>query len=59
MAIVQTTFELNGRMFVRTHSDSGRFVVGGNPYGEYIEANDPVEYNRVYVEGDIIEDGDA
>ena len=52
MAIVQETYELNGRQFVRTYSDDGRFVVGGVPYGEYAEATDPAEFNRTYVEGD-------
>lgn len=54
MAIVQETYELNGQQFVRTYSDDNRYVVGGEPYGEYPEANDPAEYNRTYTEGDEI-----
>ena len=52
MAIVQEHFEINGRDFIRTHSDAGRYVVGGVPYGEYEEATDPAEFNRSYIEGD-------
>lgn len=55
--IVQETFDLNGKQFVRTYSDEHRYVVGGVPYGTYDEAIDPAEYGRNYVEGDIIEGG--
>lgn len=48
MAIVQETFEINGIALVRTYSDAGRFVVGGNPHGVYAEATDPVSANRTY-----------
>jgi hypothetical protein len=54
--IVQETYELNGRQFVRTFSDEGRYVVGGVPEGEYAEANDPAEFHRSYTEGRVIED---
>lgn len=54
MAIVTETYELNGRQFVRTFSDAGRYVIGGNPYGEYSEANDPADAGRTYVEGDLL-----
>ena len=54
--IVQETYELNGRQFVRTYSDAGRYVVGGVPSGEYVEANDPAEFHRAYAEGDVIEE---
>ena len=53
--IVQEHFESGGRELVRTYSDEGRYVVGGDPYGEYIEAVDLAEFNRQYVEGDQIE----
>lgn len=49
--IVQETYEVNGHLFVRTWSDEGRYVVGGNPAGQYTEANDPVDAQRTYVEG--------
>lgn len=52
--IVQEFYELNGRQFVRIYSDANRYVVGGNPFGEYAEANDPVDAGRTYTEGDII-----
>ena len=51
MAIVQEHFEINGRDFIRTYSDDNRFVVGGEPYGEYTEASDPADLNRLYTEG--------
>lgn len=52
MAIVQEHFDVNGRDFIRTYSDEHRYVVGGEPYGEYAEACDPADLNRTYVEGD-------
>lgn len=52
MAIVTENFEINGREFIRTYSDAGRYVVrDGVSYGE---ANDPAEFNRVYTEGDLM-----
>lgn len=57
--IVQETYEINGRQFVRTFSNEGRYVVGGVPEGEYVEANDPAELGRSYVEGRAIEDDAA
>ena len=50
--IVQEHFDVNGRDFIRTYSDAGRYVVGGEPYGEYAEACDPAELGRTYIEGD-------
>lgn len=50
--IVQEYFNINGRDFIRTYSDAGRYVVGGEPYGEYTEACDPAELGRTYTEGD-------
>jgi hypothetical protein len=52
--IVQETYELGGRQFVRTYSDAGRYVVGGDPPGAYAEANDPAELGRTYVEGELM-----
>lgn len=54
MAIVTENYVINGRQFARTYSDAGRYVVGGDPYGEYTEANDPAEFGRVYTEGDLM-----
>ena len=53
------TFELNGRQFVRTWSDAGRYVVGGSPEGEYSEACDPAEFGRTYTEGDLMPTDDT
>ena len=54
MAIKQVNFEINGRGFVRTVSDSGRYVVRDGV--SYEEANDPAELRRTYTEGDLIPD---
>ena len=54
--IIQERYTLNGREFIRTYSDDNRYVVGGEPYGEYAEANDPADLNRTYVEGDKMTD---
>ena len=47
--IVQKTYTLNGRVFVRTYSDAGRCVVRDGV--SYTEANDPAELGRTYAEG--------
>ena len=50
--IVQEHFDVNGRDFIRTYSDSGRLVVRDGV--EYTEACDPAEFGRTYTEGDLI-----
>lgn len=52
--IVTEHFDVNGRDFVRTCSDSNRYVVRDGV--SYIEACDPAEYGRTYIEGEVIED---
>ena len=47
--IVQEHFDVNGRDFIRTVSDAGRYVVRDG--AEYSEACDPAEYGRTYTEG--------
>ena len=54
MAIVTEHVDIGGRDFVYTYSDAGRYIVGGEPYGEYDEAYDPAEFNRQYTEGDVM-----
>lgn len=54
MAIRTETYELSGRQFVSIWSDAGRYVVGGEPHGQYTEVNDPAEFGRTYTEGDLI-----
>ena len=54
--IIQERYTLNGRDFIRTYSDDNRYVAGGEPYGEYAEANDPAEFNRQYTEGERMTD---
>lgn len=50
--IVQTHFDVNGRDFIRTVSDSNRYVVRDGV--EYSEACDPAEFGRTYTEGDVM-----
>lgn len=50
--IVQEHFDVNGRDFIRTYSDAGRYVVRDGV--EYSEACDPAEFGRVYTEGDMM-----
>lgn len=52
--IVQEHFTINGRDFVRTASDAGRYIVRDGV--SYSEACDPAEFNRQYTEGDPMED---
>lgn len=50
--IVQEHFDVNGRDFIRTYSNSGRYVVRDGV--EYGEACDPAEFGRVYTEGELM-----
>ena len=52
MAIITEHFDVNGRDFIRTTSDAGRYVVRDGV--EYSEACDPAEFGRTYTEGDLI-----
>lgn len=52
--IIQERFTINGRGFVRTYSDAGRYVVGGVPEGQYAEATDPADLGRTYTEGELM-----
>ena len=58
MAIVQEYYNVDGRDFIRTYSDAGRYVVGGFPETQYAEANDPAELGRTYIEGDLMPEED-
>lgn len=50
--IIQEHFDVNGRDFIRTTSDEGRYVVrDGVSYGE---ACDPAEFGRIYTEGELM-----
>lgn len=55
--IVQTHFNVDGRDFIRTVSDAGRYVVRAGV--SYSEACDPAEYGRQYTEGDIMTADDS
>ena len=50
--IIQENIDIDGRHFVRTFSDSGRYVVRDGV--EYSEAYDPAEFGRTYTEGELI-----
>lgn len=50
--IVQEHFDVNGRDFIRTYSNAGRYVVRDGV--EYAEACDPAEFGRTYTEGDLM-----
>ena len=56
--IVTETFEINGRQFVRTYSDSSVMIHGGVPESDYAEACDPADLGRTYTETDIPIDPD-
>ena len=50
--IKQENFYINGREFIRTYSDEGRYVVRDDV--EYTEAQDLAEFHYQYIEGDLI-----
>lgn len=52
--VIQEHVEINGRDFIHSYSDAGRYIVGGEPHGEYEEAYDPAEFGRTYTEGELI-----
>lgn len=52
--IIQEHFDVNGRDFIRTTSDRGRYVVRDGV--SYSEACDPAEFGRTYTEGDLMPD---
>ena len=53
------TFQINGIDFIRTFSDAGMKVHGGNPENDYDIAEDPAEFNRTYTETDIPIESDS
>lgn len=50
--IITENVNIRGRDFIRTYSDSNRYVVRDGV--SYSEAIDPVGSGRVYTEGDIM-----
>lgn len=50
--IVTENFKVGERDFIRTYSDSGRYVVRDGV--SYSEACDPAEFGRTYTEGDLM-----
>lgn len=58
--MIQTeNITISGKNFVRTYSDSGYYIHGGMPEGDYAEAIDPAELGRTYTETDIPIEGDT
>ena len=51
--IVKEELIINDLEFVKTYSDNGFFIKGGQPFGLYEEAIDLKELNREYEETDI------
>lgn len=52
--IITERYEVRGIPFVRTYSDSNRYIVRDGI--AYTEACDPAEFNREYTEGGIIQE---
>ena len=52
--IVTENFKVGERDFIRTYSNSGRYVVRDGV--SYSEACDPAEFGRTYTEGDLMPD---
>lgn len=50
--IVTESFKVGERDFIRTYSNSGRYVVRDGV--SYSEACDPAEFGRTYTEGDLM-----
>jgi len=50
--IIQEHFDVDGRDFIRTTSNAGRYVVRDGI--SYSEACDPAEFGRTYTEGDLM-----
>lgn len=55
--IITKTFTIGTREFTKTYSDDYRYIVRDGI--SYVEANDPSEFGRTYVEGDAIEITDS
>lgn len=55
--IITKTFTIGTREFIKTYSDEYRYIVRDGI--SYVEANDPAEFGREYVEGDAIEITDS
>ena len=52
MAIKQEIVTIGDKRFIRTYSDAGFLIYGGEPAGEYEEAIDPIDTGRTYTETD-------
>ena len=58
--MIQTeNITISGMDFIRTYSDSGYYIHGGSPEGDYAEAIDPAELGRTYTETDTPIEGDT
>lgn len=50
--IITETAEISGMEYIRTYSDEGYYIHGGEPEGDYTEAYDPAKLGRTYTETD-------
>lgn len=57
--IRQERYTVGGADFIRTYDDSGYYIHGGSPEGDYTEACDPAGLGRTYTETDIPIERDA
>lgn len=46
--------EIIEERLIKTYSDAGYYIHGGNPEGDYTEAIDPISAGRTYTETDIL-----
>lgn len=42
--------EIIDNKYIKTWSDQGFYIFGGNPVGIYAEATDPIDSGRTYIE---------
>lgn len=53
------TVTIGEQQFIRTYSDKGMYIHGGNPESDYVEAIDPIDSGRTYSETDTPIDNEA
>ena len=46
--------EIIDERLIKTYSDAGYYIHGGDPEGDYTEAIDPISAGRTYIETDIL-----
>ena len=48
--------EIIDERLIKTYSDAGYYIHGGDPEGDYTEAIDPISAGRTYIETDITDE---